>query len=108
MATVAGPNSDAARAISVSAPDITEEGFRVIVGWAHTPFSRGIQLRLQSRRAEGPSAQTVELQRFLMTRNQALILARYLLDATDQRLPARTPDGPFSRLMRLFRRLTGG
>jgi len=92
----------------MSAPDVTEDGFRVIVGWSHTPFSRGIQLRLQSRRAEGPNAQKVELQRFLITRNQALILARYLLDATDQHLPARRPDGPLSRLMRYFRRLTGG
>jgi hypothetical protein len=47
----------------------------------------------------------VEDHRFLMTRNQALILARYLLDATGQSLPQRVHEGP---LRRMFRRLTGG
>jgi len=79
--------------------------FRVIVGWSHAPFSRGIQLKLQSKRAEGTMAGAVEDHRFLMTRNQALILARYLLDATGQTLPQRVREG---RLARIFRRLTGG
>jgi len=79
--------------------------FRVIVGWNHAPFSRGLQLKLQSRRAEGDAAGVVEDHRFLMTRNQALILARYLLEASGQTLPERAPNGP---LRRLLRRLTGG
>ena len=80
-------------------------GFRLILGWSHAPFSRGIQLKLQSRRAEGPAAGAVEEHRFLMTRNQALILAKYLLDSTGQSLPGRVRQGP---LRRLIRRLTGG
>lgn len=79
--------------------------FRVIVGWNHAPFSRGIQFKLQSRRAEGDATGAVEDHRFLMTRNQALILARYLLDATGQTLPQRVREGP---IRRMFRRLTGG
>jgi hypothetical protein len=82
-----------------------DEAFRVIVGWSHWSFSRGIQFKLQSRRAEGQGAGAVEDQRFLMTRNQALLLARYLLEASGQTLPERTPNGPVRRLLR---RLTGG
>ena len=79
--------------------------FRVIVGWSHQPFSRGIQFKLQSKRAEGDGAGAVEDHRFLMTRNQALLLARYLLDATGQTLPQRVREGPVRPLLR---RLTGG
>ncbi|MFC3173078.1 hypothetical protein ACFOD9_02315 [Novosphingobium bradum] len=81
------------------------EAFRVIVGWSHAPFSHGIQLRLQTRRAEGRRAGQVEDERFLITRNQALILARYLLDASGQTLPERIHEGP---IRRFFRHLTGG
>lgn len=90
---------------SPAPPTAAGEPFRVIVGWSHAPFSRGLQLKLQSRRAEGDAAGEVEDHRFLMTRNQALILARYLLEASGQTLPERVPDGPFRRLLR---RLTGG
>ena len=86
------------------APD-TDDGFRVLVGWSHAPFSRGIQLKLQAKRVEGPSAGMVEGQRYLMTRNQALILAKYLLDTTGQSLPDRVREGPVRRALR---RLTGG
>jgi len=82
-----------------------DQPFRVIVGWSHAPFSRGIQFKLQSKRAEGDATAVVEDHRFLMTRNQALILARYLLDATGQSLPQRVHEGP---LRRMLRRLTGG
>ena len=87
------------------APDDGIEPFRILVGWTQAPFSRGVQLRLQSKRAEGPHAGAVEDHRFLMTRNQALLLANFLLDVTGQSLPPRRHEGP---LRRALRRLTGG
>jgi len=92
---------------TTAAPDeaFGTHAFRVIVGWSHQPFSRGIQLKLQSKQAEGAAIGAVEDHRFLMTRNQALSLARDLLDATGQTLPQRVREG---RLARTFRRLTGG
>jgi hypothetical protein len=90
---------------SGAAREAADDGFRVIVGWSHALFSRGIQLRLQSRRAEGSAEGEVEDHRYLMTRNQALILARYLLESTGQTLPARNREGP---LRRTLRRITGG
>jgi len=81
-------------------------GSRLAVGeFNERNASSGIQLKLQSRRAEGPAAGAVEEHRFLMTRNQALILAKYPLDSTGQSLPGRVRQGP---LRRLIRRLTGG
>ena len=82
-----------------------DEGFRVLVGWSHAPFSRGIQLKLQGKRVEGPQAGVVDSQRLLMTHNQALILAKYLLDSTGQSLPERVRTGPIRRALR---KLTGG
>jgi hypothetical protein len=82
--------------------------FGVLVGWSHAPCNRGIQLKLQhmSERA-GPLAGTrdVTARSYLMTRNQALILAKYLLDATGQTLAPPPREG---WLRRALRRLTGG
>jgi hypothetical protein len=86
-------------------PDATVAPFRIVVGWTQAPFSRGVQLRLQSQCAEGPAAGALEDHRFLMTRNQALLLANFLLESTGQVLPPRRREGPVRRLLR---RLTGG
>jgi hypothetical protein len=59
----------------------------VLVGWTHTPCGSGVNLRLQS--ACSPSALRngeIDSNYLLMTRNQALLLARYLLDVTGQTL----------------------
>lgn len=81
------------------------EDFGVLVGWSHAPFQRGIQLKVQSTCSESADPRDIAARSYLMTRNQALILAKYLLDATGQALPERPREG---RLHRLFRRLTGG
>lgn len=83
--------------------------FAVIVGWSHAPLSQGIQLKVQASRAEGPAQGTIDTHRFLMSRNQALILAKYLLDATGQSLPEQRRAGPiWGPIRRALRRLTGG
>jgi len=79
--------------------------FGVLVGWSHAPFQRGIQLKVQSTCSEGAVPRDIAARSYLMTRNQALILAKYLLDATGQRLPDPPRGGP---LRRLLRRITGG
>lgn len=79
--------------------------FGVLVGWSHAPFTRGIQLKVQSTTGEGGPRPDIAARSYLMTRNQALILAKYLLDATGQTLPAPPRGGV---LRRLLRRFTGG
>lgn len=81
------------------------EDFGVLLGWSHARTSRGIQLKVQSTAPERREGREITARNYLMTKNQALILAKYLLDVTGQSLPVRAPEG---RLARLFRRLTGG
>ena len=74
----------------------------VIVGWVHHPVGNGIDLALQSAvSAEALARDEVNTHHFLMTRNQALLVANYLLDATGQTLPRRRRP---SLLRRLFKR----
>lgn len=82
-----------------------DDGFGVLVGWTHAPMAKGIQLKVQSTTGDGRNPRDIAARQYLMTRNQALILAKYLLDATGQSLPAPPREG---RLKRLLRRLTGG
>jgi len=99
MANATGEGAPAAR-------DTEEDtGFEVLVGWSHSPFSRGIQMKVQAKRAEGGAAGAVRTHRLLLTRNQALLLAKSLLDATGQSLPAPVSEGTLGRMMR---KLTGG
>ncbi len=81
------------------------DDFGVLVGWTHTPFNQGIQLKVQSTTGSQRSPRPVDARNYLMTRNQALILAKYLLDVTGQTLPEAPREG---RIKRLLRRLTGG
>ena len=81
------------------------DDFGVLVGWTHAPFSRGIQLKVQSTTGDKRDRRAIDARNYLMTRNQALILAKYLLDVTGQTLPEAPREG---RLKRLLRRLTGG
>lgn len=85
------------------------DDFGVLVGWSHTPFSRGIQLKVQSTapgtRADSRANADIAARNYLMTKNQALILAKYLLDVTGQSLPETPREGVFKRFLR---RLTGG
>jgi hypothetical protein len=57
------------------------------LGWTDVPLPNGIDLRIQcAASSEALQYQQVEMQHVLMTRNRALFLAKYLLDATEQSL----------------------
>ncbi|HUQ14204.1 MAG TPA: hypothetical protein VM055_08020 [Novosphingobium sp.] len=67
--------------------DITPEDFGVLVGWMHRDGAQGIILAMQSARSQAAWTRgEIDKRNFLMTRNQALLLARYLLEATGQAL----------------------
>lgn len=57
----------------------------VLIGWAHNVFSGRIGLRLQSTRSlRGGAPAGVHQHHLIMTRNQATLLAQYLLGVTGQ------------------------
>ncbi|MFC4293500.1 hypothetical protein ACFO0A_00350 [Novosphingobium tardum] len=63
------------------------ETFGVLVGWTHSPTPHGISLKLQSTESQQQlDRNEVDERHFLLTRNQALLVARYLLEATGQSL----------------------
>ena len=63
------------------------EDFGVLVGWTHRDGPQGISLSMQSARSQVAwAAREIDRRHYLMTRNQALLLARYLLEATGQEL----------------------
>lgn len=95
----------ASAAPQVSEAPGTPDDFGVLVGWSHVPISHGMQLKMQSVSAEGRQTDRIAARSYHMTRNQAMILAKYLLEATGQTLPPRARGG---RMMRFWRRLTGG
>ena len=64
-------------------PDRSEPA--AVVGWTHRELGENIELRVQSSRSlTALENGRIETARLCMTRNQALLLARYLLDATGQ------------------------
>lgn len=69
----------------IELPAERDERFGVLVGWTHGACGQGINLRLQSARSQaGLRAGQVDTNHLLLTRNQALLLARYLLTVTGQ------------------------
>ena len=63
------------------------EAFGVLVGWSHSPCGSGINLRVQSAQSQDAlRAGRIDAHHLLMTRNQALLMARYLLETTGQTL----------------------
>lgn len=62
----------------------------VVVGWTHNDLPNSINLRIQSAASNAALRdQQIDSHHFLMTRNQALLLAKYLLEATGQTIPQR-------------------
>jgi hypothetical protein len=60
----------------------------VLVGWTHAELGGNVELRMQSARSRfALENNDYETHGVMMTRNQALLLAKYLLDATGQTLP---------------------
>ena len=59
----------------------------VVVGWTHHDLGTSIDLRIQSAVSQHAlDEKKVDSHHFLMTRNQALLLAKFLLDSTGQSL----------------------
>jgi hypothetical protein len=65
----------------------------VVVGWTHNDLPNSINLHIQSAASNAALRdQRIDSHHFLMTRNQALLLAKYLLEATGQTIsPRPTP-----------------
>ena len=71
----------------------------VLVGWTHAEVGSNIELRVQSARSRfALDNNEVETRGVLMTPNQALLLAKYLLDATGQSLPEPSKRSLWSRV----------
>ena len=63
------------------------EDFGVLIGWTHQDAPHGISVAMQSAASQSAwAAREIDRRHYLMTRNQALLLARYLLEATGQTL----------------------
>lgn len=74
----------------------------VIVGWTHHDLGTSIDLRIQSATSKKALDESqVDSHHFLMTHNQALLLAKFLLDATGQTLPPKAKRS-------VWRKLVGG
>lgn len=71
-------------------PNDAVEHTGVVVGWTHVDLPNSLDLRIQSAASNAAlREQRIDSHHFLMTRNQALLLAKYLLDATGQKIPQR-------------------
>jgi hypothetical protein len=70
----------------------------VVIGWKHQDISRNIQLTVQSTVAARPTPDAVDTHHLLMTRNQAMLLAQYLIRLTGQQPPAPARRGWLQRL----------
>jgi hypothetical protein len=77
----------------------------VIIGWTHHDLGTSIDLRIQSAASQQAlNDKDIDSHHFLMTHNQALLLAKYLLDATGQKLPARQKPALWRRIGNRFRK----
>jgi hypothetical protein len=78
-------------------PPLSQTG--VVVGWTHHDLGSSIDLRIQSAQSQQAlDSNNVDNHHFLMTHNQALLLAKYLLDVTGQSLPPRSKPTLWQRL----------
>jgi hypothetical protein len=78
-----------------------EEHRGVVVGWTHNDLGASIDLRIQSTTSkQALNEHRVDSHHFLMTRNQALLLAKFLLDATGQTLPPKVEVPAWRRILK--------
>jgi len=79
--------------------EASQELAGVVIGWRHRTFARNIHLTVQSTTRGNISSAAVGTHHLLMTRNQAMLLANYLM-----RLTGQTPAPPRRRswIARLF------
>ena len=73
--------------IDLPGSKLAPETYGVLVGWSHSPCGEGINLRVQSAQTQIDLREgRIDAHHLLMTRNQALLMARYLLETTGQTL----------------------
>lgn len=70
----------------------------VVIGWDHRAFSRNIHLMVPSTNSPQPRPDAVDTHHLLMTRNQAMLLASYLMRLTGQQAPVPRPQSWWRRL----------
>ncbi len=89
------------RSISTGDNDIARAEHRgVVVGWTCHDLGTSIDLRIQSTASQQAlDEKQVDGHHFLMTHNQALLMAKFLLDATGQSLPEKSRRPLWRRLM---------
>ncbi|WP_298284506.1 hypothetical protein [Novosphingobium sp.] len=78
--------------------DLPQELSGVVIGWGHQSISRNIQLTVQSTVRAKPTPGSVDTHHLLMTRNQAMLLAQYLMRLTGQEMPVPRKRGWVQRL----------
>ncbi|WP_017669641.1 hypothetical protein [Blastomonas sp. AAP53] len=70
-----------------------------LIGWTHLDLPNGIDLRIECTRSRiALDNDLIEHRDIVMTRNQALLLARYLLKVTGQTLPGEAKPGLWSKV----------
>lgn len=70
-----------------------------LIGWTHIELPNGIDLRIECARSRiALDNDLIEHRDIVMTRNQALLLARYLLKVTGQTLPSEARPGWWTKL----------
>lgn len=98
-------NRDVAERLGTHGGELPD--LRAVVGWKHLTFPGGIDLQVQrSRSAAALQQQDIDTCHLVMTRNQALLLARYLLEVTGQQLPE-PPRSLWARIRKAIRHFSG-
>ena len=69
---------------------LDSDSYGVLVGWSHSEFTGRIDLRLQAVQSTRRSGrEEVDSHHFMMTPNQAMLLANYLFEITHRSPPRR-------------------
>lgn len=83
--------------------DTPSEPPGVVIGWTHHDHGASIDLRIQTAISqEALDQKRIDSHHFLMTYNQALLLAKFLLDTTGQSLPLRQRPSIWRRIYSRF------
>lgn len=70
-----------------------------LVGWTHVDLPNGIDLKIECARSRiALDNDLIEHREIVMTRNQALLLARYLLKVTGHTLPSEARPGLWTKM----------
>ena len=83
--------------MAMSQNAIDRETYGVLVGWSHHPMGERLDLKLQCiQSTRGLEKDEIDSHHFVMTREQATVLANYLFKIADA-TPPRRPKGRLAR-----------